>query len=330
MAHALDITDGKASFASANVAAWHQLGTVFDGKMTAQEALDAANLSGWNVRKSPMETTVGGKKIVVPGMYLTVRDNPVRKGQVDVLGKYPVSEGYKHIQNEDHVAFLDTLVDESGAHFETAGALHGGSQIFVTMKLPGHIMVGGVDPVENYIAAMNSHDGSMSFTGMITPVRVVCANTQNMAFQNNSHIFRIRHTTNADRNIVAKAREALDISFKYLEAFQAEAEKLIQTTMTQARFEAIIAKEFGVAEDASPAARTRAEKRLDEMTKLFADAQTQEGIRGTAWAGLNALTEWADHFSGVRGEDADTSRAVKAIFDPSFKNEALKLMMATV
>ena len=31
---------------------------------------------------------------------------------------------------------LDTITDESGAHFETAGALFGGRQVFVTMKLP--------------------------------------------------------------------------------------------------------------------------------------------------------------------------------------------------
>lgn len=105
---------------------------------------------------------------------------------------------------------------------------------------------------------------------------------------------------------------------------------MIQTTMTQAKFEAIIEAEFGAPEDASKAAVTRADKRIAELSELFADAHTQEGIRETAWAGFNALTEWADHFSPTRGTERDEARAVKAILDPSFKVRARELMMAQV
>lgn len=332
MAHALDITDGEATFVSAHTAAWHQLGTVLPETFTAEDAMKHGKLGGWNVRKWPSVATnpQTGEQIARPGMYDIIRNNPIRKKQVDVLGKYPVSETYQIVQNEDHANFLNALVDESGAHFETAGALNGGSQVFLTMALPGHLLVGGVDKVDQYIAAINSHDGSIAFTLMVTPIRIVCANTLNMAFENMSNVFRIRHTTNVEKHIRSTAREALDLSFKYLDSFNVEAEKLINTTMTQSQFEAIIQAEFGVDEEASKAAQTRAGNRLDEMAQLFADARTQEGIRDTAWAGLNALTEWADHFSGVRGDDADQSRAIKAIMDPTFKNKALKAMMATV
>lgn len=331
MSHNLDITDGTTSFVSAHTAAWHQLGTVLPDVFTAKEAMEHGHLGGWNVRKLPLQTTdERGRLINIEGMSAVVRDNPVRKGQVDVLSRYGVSDDYQIVQNEEHAAFLDALVDEGGVKFDTAGALDGGRQVFITMKMPGHIMVGGKDQVDNYLAAFNSHNGSMSFTLMVTPVRVVCANTMNLAFQNHSNIFRVRHTVNAQRNILAKAREALDFSFKYLDAFQEEANRLVQTTMTQAQFEAIVTAEFGAKEGASASTVTRAENRLDEMFELFAEANTQEGIRGTAWAGLNALTEWADHFSVVRGNDPDGSRAAKAIKDPSFKNRALALMLQHV
>jgi phage/plasmid-like protein (TIGR03299 family) len=327
MAHNLDITDGTASFVSAHTAAWHQLGNTLDHSFTAEEAMKEGNLGGWNVRKRPLFTEdEKGHKIVIPNMNAIVRDNPIRVGQIDVLSRYGVSDGYQEVQNEDHAGFLNALVDESGAHFDTAGALDGGRQVFLTMKMPGHIQVGGVDPVDMYLAAINSHDGSMAFTLMVTPVRIVCANTMNLAFENHSNVFRIRHTTNVEKNIRTVAREALDMSFKYLDAFQKEAEVLINTTMTQAQFEAIVEAEFGAGGNASASARTRSDRRMEEMFELFAEAQTQEGIRDTAWAGLNALTEWADHFSGVRGDDHDQSRAIKAIMDPSFKNRALKLM----
>ena len=331
MAHNLDTTDGKASFVSAHEDAWHSLGTTLDHSFTAEEAMQEGLLGGWNVRKSPMFTiTEDGKKLPLPGMNAVIRDNPVRSGQVDVLSRYGVSDGYRIIQNEEHAGLLNALVDESGAHFETAGALDGGRQVFISMKLPGHINVGGVDPVENYIAAINSHDGSMSFTLMVTPVRIVCANTMNLAFENKSHIFRIRHTSGAETAMHTQAREALDMTFNYLDGFQEQAERLINTTMTQSQFEEIIEREFGAPDDAAAAAITRAERKIEEMSGLFADSMTHEGVRNTAWAGLNSLTEWFDHFSPTRGEDRETARAQKALMDPSFKNKALQLMLAEV
>jgi phage/plasmid-like protein (TIGR03299 family) len=326
MAHNLDITNGRTSFVSAHTDAWHQLGTTLDHSFTAEEAMREGLLGGWNVRTLPLQTvTETGEVLPVAGRSSVVRNNPVVDGQIDVLGT--VGDRYTIIQNEEHAGLLNALVDESGAHFETAGALEGGRKVFITMKLPGHINVGGVDPIENYIAAINSHDGSMAFTLMVTPVRIVCANTLNVAFSQKSHVFRIRHTSGAEKTLRTQARQALDMSFNYLDAFQEEAERLINTTMTQAQFEAIIDKEFGAPDDASKQTITRADAKLEELSLLFAEAGTQEGIRNTAWAGFNALTEWSDHFQPTRGEDKDLVRARNAVLYPVAKNRALELML---
>lgn len=306
------------------------LGVRLEGTFTAEDAMEHGNLGGWNVRKSPMLTVVDGKTLEIPNMNALVRDNPFTKGQIDVLSRYGVSDSYAIVQNEEHAEFLNTLVDESGAHFELAGAMDGGRKVFLSMKLPGHINIGGVDPIDVSLLALNSHDGSMSFTLAPTPVRYACRNVLNSFFSGMPGLVRIRHTSGAKKNMVVQAREALDLSFKYLDGFQEEAEQLINTTMTQSQFEAIIEREFGPVEDASAAAETRANKKVEKMQELFADAQTQEGIRDTAWAGYNALVEWADHFSPTRGATPDQSRASKALLDPSFKNRALELMRAGV
>src|SRR5690606_19715075 len=104
----------------------------------------------------------------------------------------PIS--YTVIQNEEHAGLLNALVDESGAHFETAGALQGGKRVFITMKLPGHMSIGGVDRVDQYLAAMNSHDGSSAFTFMISPVRIVCQNTLNFALGKASNVLDRKST----------------------------------------------------------------------------------------------------------------------------------------
>jgi phage/plasmid-like protein (TIGR03299 family) len=321
MAHEIETHGGKAMFASANVQAWHRLGTVLDHTMTAQEAMDVAFLGGWNVRKEAIVTASG---LAVPGRAATVRTNPLT-GQDEVLGD--VGHNYHIIQNEQHAEFLNILVDESGAHFETVG--YAGGKVFLTMKLPGHMAVGGKggDQVDMYISAINGHDGGTPFTLAVTPVRMVCANTIRFGLAQAQSVFKIRHSSGAEKAIRQEARQKLDLTFNYLDTFQEEANHLVDTALTQVRFEEIIVREFGAPKDAAQATRTRADRKLDEMSRLFSQADTQANIRDTAWAGFNALTEWYDHLSPVRGDDPETSRALNAaLYSDKWKTKAYRIM----
>jgi len=334
MAHNLDTTNGRTSFVSAREDAWHRLGTVLPDSFTANEAMEHGLLGGWNVRKVPVMAEIAeGLTIPVPEKFAVVRNNPVVAGQVDPLGV--VGPAYHVVQNEELAGLLDNLVDESGAKFETAGAIDGGRKVFITMKLPGSIKIGGVDPVENYIAAMTGHDGRTATTLLVTPVRIVCQNTMNLAFNNHSHIFRVRHTVGAQKILLQQAREAMEFTYDYLDGFQAEAERLINTELTLGRFEEIVTKAFGAPEGAPAATVTRNENKIDEIVGLFADSFTHEGVRETAWAGLNALTEWNDHFAPIRGTEGSSEveadlRARRALLDSDFKNAARKMILAAV
>ena len=207
MAHELETwSDGSASFVSARQHGWHRLGTVLPAEFDAAGAMSHAKLGGWHVRKEPLQTVPiisadGVTTLDVPDQFATVRTNPVT-GRPDVLGV--VGRGYTPIQNEEHADLLDALVDESGAHFETAGSLKGGRQVFLTMKLPDTMLIGGIDPVDLYIVACNSHDGTSAFRLLISPVRVVCGNTQALAIRRAQSSFSIRHTSGARGYIAAK------------------------------------------------------------------------------------------------------------------------------
>ncbi len=309
----IETFEDRAAAVFAHVDPWHRLGTTLDHSFTAQEAMTAGHLGNWNVRKTPLTTITEAGVLEVPDRYATVRDNPFIADQVDVLGC--VGAGYTPIQNEEHCEFLDNLVNESGAHFETAGSLRGGKEVFIAMKLPDNIKVGGFDAVDEYICAVNSHDGTSSFRVMVTPVRVVCANTLNAAMGNNRGVYSIRHTSSATSNISA-AREALEFSFDYLDEFSAEAERMIQSELTNREFEKIITEQFGAGEDASKGTRTRRSSVIDAMMSLFATGDTQKDVRNTRWAGYNAITEYADHYAPVQkrdGGDANTVRAQRVI-----------------
>jgi len=311
MAHELETwSDGTASFVSAREHAWHRLGTVLPAEFDAAQAMSYARLGGWNVRTMALQTApvlsadgVFGA-LPVPDQFATVRTNPV-SGSVDVLGV--VGRGYTVIQNEEHADLLNRVVDESGgAHFETAGSLRGGRAVFLSMKLPRTMNIGGVDPVDLYLIALNSHDGTSAFRLLVSPVRVVCANTQALALRRAQSSFSIRHTSGARGNI-AQAREALGLTFKYAEVFEREAEQMIQQSLTDAQFAQIIGK-LWTTESESKRSATITANRADVLTGLYADAPTNANIRGTRWACYQAVTEYLDHFAPVQG-GTDTARA---------------------
>lgn len=317
---------------SAREDAWHGLGAVLPPSLTAPQALEHGQLANWNARKLPMVVDLpGGVRIPVPDRFAVVRDSPTAPGQVEVLGD--VGNFYHCIQNEELTGLLEALVEESGAQFDTAGSIDGGRRAFITMRMPGTAKVGGIDPVDSYLAAINTHDGSIPTMLMVTPVQVSNRNTLNLAFQGARHMLKVRHRVGAGRSMAQQAHEALEFTFDYIDGFQEEAEKLINTSLSQTQFERLIEREFGAAKGTPINTVTRSQNKLDQMAELFGGAATPVGTRGTAWAGLSALAEWHDHYSPVRPNGSGTeteARSRKAIFDPSFKNTALKMMTSLV
>jgi len=311
VAHELErLTNGQTAFASARLSAWHQLGTVTDDCMSAEDVMVKAWLGGWNVRKIALQgveiTERGVTKVDAGDKYMTVRTNPVT-GATEYLGI--VGEDYRVVQNEQVTETLNLLVDESGAHFETAGSMRGGKSVFVTMKLPKAMRIAGVDDLDLYLAATTSHDGTASLRLDGTPVRIVCANTQRLAYKRSRASYTFRHTSNVT-NKIAEARQALGLMWKAFDAFETEAEKMINESLTMGEFEKVVAQLWPVAEDASEASKNTAKQRTATLRYLIRDADTQKAIKGTRWAGYQAITEYLDHFAPAK---SDTMRATRAL-----------------
>lgn len=315
MSHQIETHGDQAAAIYARTDAWHRLGTtVRDRAFTAEEAMTLGHLGGWHVRKMPLiahEVTADGVTTIDAPGFATVRDNPFT-GAPEALGV--VGAGYEPLQNEDHAEFLNNLADQSGAVFDTAGSLRRGRQVFITMKLPDTLRVGGSDAVDLNIAALNSHDGSGAFRTLVTPVRVVCANTQAAALASHTSSFSVRHTRNA-KSAVTAARDALGLTFAYVEAFEDEAERLIQTTLSDSAFDALMEATFGPLDpDASERVKQADTDRHETLSFLFHEADTQAGIRGTAWAGYQAVVEYVDHYAPVRATgDRATVRATRLL-----------------
>lgn len=335
MAHEIEEHKGISFYADSRAAVagrtdtWHRLGQPVGHCMTAEEVMDAAHLGGWDVRKVPMtvsaEMSESGvwPEIPVEDKFAVVRNNPVT-GLRNYLGV--VGNTYEPIQNEEHSGFLQTLVDEFGASFETGASLRGGQDVFVTMKLPKAITVTGndgkPDTTELYIAALNNHSGRASFRVILTPIRIVCANTQQWAESTAKATWKVRHTASA-MSRVQIARNMLGLVWESVDSVEAEFQRMADAEMTVDAAKAFTAKLFDTAGvEPGTAAFTQRQNKADAVFNLFTNSPTISNIAGTRFAAYNAVTEWADFFSPVRGGGPNATadmqqnlRAVRSIDD---------------
>ena len=316
--HDIEVSvDGfEQAFASREQPAWHLLGTVFEGDVSTSEMLDLAHLSNWDVHLVPMTVPGIPEDRYAQETFATVRTNPF-DGELDVLGR--VGGRYNVFQNEDLLSFGDHLVD-GGGRWETAGAIKQGRQVFASLAMPNSIVLdpgGAADEIKEYLLLHTSHDGSVAVVAANTPVRVVCSNTLNFALRGAKQSFKVRHTQSLEGKVQA-AREALNISFQYFDNFEREAQALIQTEMTTAQFTDIVTDLYPKPED-KKGATTRWENKVDAITDIFMGAdenRSNENIAGTAWSGLNALTEFGQWYRKPRSGNAASTLIAGAGFDP--------------
>lgn len=206
MAHNLSFDDFTREYAFVNAGsdkpAWHALGQHFpDRKLTTEEAIIESHLN-FPVAKAPLYARIGNKPILLPNRYTTYRTD------TEVVFDANVTDQYHVLQNVEAFSFFDeVLKSDNGYVISTAGALNAGERIFITAKIDNNIIVGKDDEIERYLLLTHGHDGKSNITVMITPVRVVCNNTLNLAMRGkSSQRFTIRHTENAKERMKTAAQ----------------------------------------------------------------------------------------------------------------------------
>ena len=329
MAHEIETVNGQSAFASLREPAWHQLGTVFNEEVSTAEMLELAHLNDWDVRLEPVEIPDGFNSDKSYN-YVT-RTNPFDRSQNDVLGV--VGERYRILQNEELFDFGDALL-HGGGRWETAGSIKGGRQVFGSLALERETVLdpsGVGDKVNTYLLVNTSHDGSIAIQASVTPVRVVCANTLNLALGGGvgrhrgiKQSFKIRHTQTASGKIQA-AREALGLANVYMDEFDKLAQEMIQQEISNDKFQDIIRLAYPEPEADKKGALAKWSNKIDQIEQIYVGPYNNT-IAGTAWGALNALTERIDwHRQGRKG----TNEAVLAGasgFDPMVNSEKNRLL----
>jgi phage/plasmid-like protein (TIGR03299 family) len=330
MAHNLEMENGEVAFALRGAPAWHNLANrIFsqDEEVSTQLMLDEAKLSNWNVKLSPVADHIPQGWNDSSDAQYVVRTNPFNQG-TDVLSV--VGSRYKVVQNEELFSFADGILDgDSRVAWESAGSIKKGKVVFGSLTIPREMILdpqGANDKTQLYLLVYTSHDGSVAVQASITPVRVVCQNTLNLAIRNVKQSFKIRHTQSVDGRI-AVARETLGLALGYFDAFEREAQALYTQSITDKQFNDIIVKAYPKPDkDASKIAKTKWDNKVVLLNDLYFNSPTNANIKGTKWGVFNAMTERLDYFRNVNKKNTESKYVSASGFDPLITAEKNKLL----
>jgi phage/plasmid-like protein (TIGR03299 family) len=301
MAHEIDFTtmaQGSAMFAYKP--AWHGFGTVVAEAQTSRDALQIAGLD-WDVALTDLAAIMpDGSHQPIGTHRATMRtDTNVALGAVGMR--------YQPLQNREAFAWMDDVVGEQLAIWETCGSLRGGRDVWMLAKLPGHIEVCDRDVLDKYVLITNNHAGTGAVRLFPTSVRVVCANTLRLAISevdsNKSDAglplgLKLFHTAGSLGRRVQKAKELLGVIGKSHDEFATAARAMLAKPLNTQE----VSDYFGgLIENRSDRNR---EKVLGQLWDRFALPTNEGGYKSNVWTAYNAASEWADHELRVTGKGA--------------------------
>ncbi|WP_461815873.1 DUF932 domain-containing protein [Faecalimonas sp.] len=265
---------------------WHGLGTRVNEALNSKEALTEAGLN-WRVIQEPIYTDT---KELIEGYKANVRD-------VDrqVLGV--VTDRYKIVQNQEAFAFTDELLGE-GVRYETAGSLQGGRKVWLLAHLPHEYIISG-ERISPYLVFFNSHDGSGAIKVAITPIRVVCQNTLNLALSTAKRSWSMIHTG----DIKGKMQEAKDTLFmadQYMDSLGKEFEELRRKKLTDQQVLEYIEILLPLEEQSTPQQMKNIKRLREDMKIRYFDAPDLKDVGKNAYAFVNAVSDFATHAEPLR------------------------------
>ena len=265
---------------------WHGLGTVVKEAPTSEDALRLAGLD-WNVVQEPIYTPFREK---IDGFKANVRDSD-RK----VLGV--VSDRYKVVQNVEAFSFTDELLGQ-GVRYETAGSLSGGKRVWLLARLPREYIIAG-ERISPYLVFSNTHDGSGSVKVAVTPIRVVCNNTLNLALSTAQRSFSMIHTGNIGDKI-QEAKDTLFMAESYMDQLGSEFETLRRQKLTDRQVQEYIDILLPMEKNPTKMQEKNVIRLRNELGRRYYDAPDLQDVGKNAYRFINAVSDFATHADPLR------------------------------
>ena len=159
----------ESGFSANGIELWHGLGEIIKDAPTSEDAIRIAGLD-WDVIPKPIYDEFGRE---LPGYKVNIRSS-------DNMALGIVTDRYKVVQNREAFAFTDELLGQ-GVRYETAGSLSSGKRVWMLARMENTWLA--EEEISPFMVFTNSHDGTGAIRVAMTPVRVCCENTLNLALK---------------------------------------------------------------------------------------------------------------------------------------------------
>lgn len=265
---------------------WNGLGTDIRQAQGIYEALASSGLD-WNVYQQTMTTEEG---IPVTGYLANIRDTDDK-----VLGV--VTDKYQVVQNHEAFAFTEELLGH-GVRYETAGMLQEGRKTWILAKMPQRYQMSG-DWIEPYLVFYNTHDGSGSLKVALTPIRVTCQNTLNLALRRAKRSWSTKHTGDI-RLKLEDAKETLFRAEQYMDELGNEMNYLTSIRISDHEADAFINELIAQPKNATQAQQKNTEKLREDLRARYHHAPDLASLPGTGYRLINAVSDFATHTKPLR------------------------------
>jgi len=267
-------------------APWHGLGNRVEQALSSKEALQEAGLN-WNVIQRSILTD---NLMEIPGFKANIRDTDNQ-----VLGV--VTDCYKIVQNHEAFAFTDELLGE-GVRYETAGSLQNGRKVWLLAKLPDNYIISG-DRVSPYLVFSNSHDGSGSIKVAMTPIRVVCQNTLNLALTNAKRIWTTIHTGDI-KSKLDEAKKTLLLAEFYMDKLGMEVDRLNRIKIQDNKVMEYIELLIPMPDNATKLQEKNVEFLRNDMKLRYFEAPDLDHVGKNGYRFICAVSDFATHVKPLR------------------------------
>lgn len=289
----------ESGFSANGIELWHGLGEIIKDAPTSEDAIRIAGLD-WDVIPKPIYDEFGRE---LPGYKVNIRSS-------DNMALGIVTDRYKVVQNREAFAFTDELLGQ-GVRYETAGSLASGKRVWMLARMENTWLA--EEEISPFMVFTNSHDGTGAIRVAMTPVRVCCENTLNLALKTADRHWSCVHKG----DIMSKLEEArftLASAERYMKALEEEFGELKLKKVTDKQvedmtdklleidFNSLFNKALKTGKIVDFKERLRQQKYEDKLKRkkndiitIYHDKPDLVGTERSAFRFINAVSDYATH-----------------------------------
>ena len=201
------------------------------------------------------------------------------------------SSGYGIVQYSDALSFLNSLVVEGKAKFDTAVVTDQGARLHVIMKANDYVDISNGEKIDFYFYIVTSHDSTASICAMVTPLHNL---SQTVFTPIDNGVFKFKHTRNVNNKMKQTANIYSKMNAEWQECtknFSDWVKVQLNPVQTDSYFKMVCDG------DTKQAENTRA-----KLVDIFRGGALSSLVscKGTLWGAFMAAQQYADFYQTTK------------------------------